>query len=134
MKPTERGEAGAQQEEHRAPGDAGAPAAFGDRQDQEEQEDDDGEDGERPELPRQVGRRALLDRLRDVAHLHRALVGGQHGPDQVGGEAEGGQGDDEDDGDECRVPAGQRTVGHVFLQASAAATERRCPGSAEVPS
>ena len=81
------------------------------------EEDDHGEDAERPELPPQIGRRTLLHRLRDLAHLHRALVGGENRLDQVGGEAQGGQGDDEDDGDQRHVPAGQRTVGHVFLQA-----------------
>ena len=47
--------------------------------DEQQQEDDDGEDAERPELPVQVGRRALLDRLGDLPHLRGALVGGQHG-------------------------------------------------------
>ena len=55
----------------------------------------------------QVGRRALLDRLGDLAHLRRPLVGGQHGADQVGGEAQGGEGDDEGDRHQGDVPAGQ---------------------------
>ena len=97
------------------------------RQDEQQQEHDHGEDAERAELPFQVGRRALLHRLRDLAHLHRALVGGQDRLDQVGGEAEGGQGDDEDDGDQRHVPAGQRTVGHVFLQAVGGRREACAP-------
>ena len=98
------------------------PSATG--QDEQEEEDDHGEDAERAELPFQIGRRTFLHRLRDLAHLHRALVRGQDGLDQIGGEAEGGEGDDEDDGDQRHVPAGQRTVGHVFLQASAATGRR----------
>ena len=46
------------------------------------EEHDDGQRDEdhadRLELPPQVGRGALLDRLGDLLHLRRALVGGQH--------------------------------------------------------
>ena len=125
MKPDRRGEAAPIRKKTARPTRVPQPpSATG--QDEQEQEDDHGEDAEGSELPPQVGRRTLLDRLRDLAHLRRALVGGQDGLDQVRGEAEGGQGDDEDDGDQRHVPAGQRTVGHVFLQASTAAGRRRC--------
>ena len=49
-----------------------------DRQDEQQDEDDDREHGQGAELPVQVGRRALLHRLRDLLHLRGALVGGEH--------------------------------------------------------
>jgi hypothetical protein len=50
------------------------------REQEQQQEDQDREDGQGAELPRQVGRGALLDGLGDLLHLRRALAGGQHLP------------------------------------------------------
>ena len=71
----------------------------GGEEDQDGQRDDDHHDG--PELPGQEGLGPLLDRLGDLLHLRRALVGGQ----DVAGEQEAG--DDADDaGDQADVQPG----------------------------
>ena len=127
----ERGERRTDQEEDR-PAEPGAPAAVVHRQQEQQDEDDHGEDAEGAELPTQIGRRSLLHRLRDLAHLRRPLVGGQDGLDEERGEAEGSQRDGEDDDDQRHVPAGQRTVGHVVLQACSAAGAS-VPRVGEVP-
>ena len=71
----------------------------GGEEDQDRQRDDDHHDG--PELPAQEGLGALLDRLGDLLHLRRALVGGQ----DVAGEQEAGA-DADDAGDQADVQPG----------------------------
>ena len=80
------------------------------------------------ELPLQVRGGALLHRPGDVAHRRRPLVRGQDGPDQEGGEAESGEGDDEDDRHQDRVPAGQRALSRLW-----STLEHGSPSSVQAP-
>ena len=63
---------------------ASTPLAFFDRgrRDEHDDRERDEDHGDRLELPPQVGHRAFLDRLGDLDHLRRALVGGEHAPHQ----------------------------------------------------
>jgi hypothetical protein len=68
------------------------------RQQEEKRHGQDGQEyGERPELAGQVGLRALLDGLRDLAHLGSAFRRRQHLPDQVPREQQRDDRDPEDD-------------------------------------
>ncbi len=101
--PGERREQRAHQEERRAaPADPGRVR----RQQQEDEEDHHDEHAERAELSPEVGRRALLDREGDLAHLRRALAGREHFADQHEGHPEGAQGDHRDDDHPGEVGAG----------------------------
>ena len=99
----QRGEPGADQEEDRAPD---PDAVVVGRQQEQQQEDQDGEDREGAELPAEVGRGALLDRLGDLDHLRGALAGGQDLLGEQGREAERHERGQQDEVDDQLVAAG----------------------------
>jgi hypothetical protein len=103
--PDRRGEAGPDDEEHRA-ADLDVQAAIGRQQEQEEERHHD-EHRQCLELPGEVRRRALLHRSRDGLHVRRALAGTEHLLAEHHPHAESDEGDDGDHRDQRQVPAGQ---------------------------
>ena len=104
------GEAGADEEEHRAEDADGGVVG---RQHEQREERDRREDGEGAELPGQVGVGALLDGLGDGLHVVGALAGGQHlRPEHRGHpeRAERDQGDDDDQDEVATFELGRRTT------------------------
>ncbi len=99
-----RGERGTDQEED------GAADALADRvggECEQQQEHDYRENRERTELPVEVCRRALLDRLGDLLHLRGALASGQHPLEQDIADDQSNEGDDSDHGENAAVTPGQ---------------------------
>ncbi len=70
-------------------------------------------------LALQVGGAALLDRLGDLLHLRRALVGGEHAPHQVEAGADGQEGREAREEEPELVSSRQ---GEVLVAPSAATT------------
>jgi hypothetical protein len=77
------------------------------RQQEQDEEDDHREDREGLELTAEVRGGALLHGRRDVLHLLRALVGGEHLTDENGGNAESGECDDRNHDHRRVVASGQ---------------------------
>jgi hypothetical protein len=99
-----RREDGTDNEEQR-PSELHAEPAMVHGQDQQHEEHEHGEHGQRAELPVQIRSSAFLDGGGDFAHLRRALIGGQHLPNQHVREGEGSDGDQGDHHDDALLAA-----------------------------